>query len=62
MIRYEKQEARSKKQEYKSLKAPLNKGGWGDLSQATKDAALRSKSPPSPPLLRGEIKTGGVDG
>ena len=34
--------------------APLNKGGWGDLSQATREAADRSKSPLSPPLLRGK--------
>ena len=38
-------------------KAPLSKGGWGDLSQATKDVAHRSKSPPNPPLLKGGTAT-----
>ena len=37
-----------------SIKAPLIKGGWRDSSQAAKDAVHRSKSPLSPPLLRGE--------
>ena len=44
-----------------AVEAPLNKGGWfraegeteWDLSEGSKDAAHRSKSPLSPPLLRG---------
>ena len=62
-------EKRGKEKEER-LKAPLNKGGWApnavrmfsDLSQATKDAVRRSKSPLSPPLLRGEMMrlTGGL--
>ena len=39
----------------KSTKAPLIKGGWEDLSEGTWNAADRSKSPLSLPLLRGEI-------
>ena len=33
-----------------NTEVPLNKGGWGDLSQGTRDAANRSKSPYSPPF------------